>query len=308
MSSRAVGRELERLRAVADLDGLTGPVVVGCSGGPDSSALLVLAADAGLAPVAVHVDHGLRPGSADDVEVVRDLARRLRVPCHEESVTVAPGSNLEARARDARHSALERARLLHRASWTLVGHTADDQAETVLVNLLRGSGSAGLAGMAPRRDRLARPLLPLRRADTRALCESLGLTTVDDPMNRDRSFQRVAVRADVLPLLGAVARRDLVPVLARQAEILREESEFLDELARAAWPGAAGDDAPARALAALPAPLARRAVRQWLGAPPPSRADVDRIVAIANGECRAVELAGGRRVHRHAGQLVLSGG
>ena len=127
-------------------------------------------------------------------------------------------------------------------------------------------------------------------------------------MNRDRSFQRVAVRVDVLPLLGDVAHRDLVPVLARQAEILREESEFLDGLARAAWPGSASPDAPARALAALPPPLARRAVRQWLGTPPPSRAEVERVVAIANGDHRAAQLAGGRRVHRHAGQLVLSCG
>ncbi len=101
-SALVAGCELEQLRAVADFEGLTGPVVVGCSGGPDSSALLVLASEARLAPVAVHVDHGLRRGSEHDVETVRDLARSLGIPCHEERVSIAPGSNLEARARDAR--------------------------------------------------------------------------------------------------------------------------------------------------------------------------------------------------------------
>jgi tRNA(Ile)-lysidine synthase len=286
--------------------GVTAPVVVACSGGADSVALLALAVDAGLAPIAVHVDHGLRTGSADDAELARALAEGLGAEFHSTQVTVAPGPNLEARARDARYAALEAARVEHRADVVLVGHTADDQAETVLLNVLRGAAASGLAGMAPRHGTLVRPLLDLRRADTRALCAALGLVVVEDPMNDDRAFRRVAIRHDVLPLLSSLAERDLVPVLARQAEILRSDSEYLDALAADAWPDA--DGARAAVLAALPAPLARRAVRRWVGAPPPSMAEVERVLAVARGDARATELAGGRAVRRSAGQLVLTVG
>jgi len=159
-----------------------------------------------------------------------------------------------------------------------------------------------------------RPLLDARRADTRALCAALGLPVFDDPMNDDRAFRRVAIRHDVLPYLSALAERDLVPVLARQAEILRSDSEFLDELAARAWPGReaggdGGDHEPrAASLAALPLPLARRALRQWLGAPPPSLAEIDRVLAVAIGDARATELGGGRAVRRSAGLLVLTVG
>ncbi len=188
----------------------------------------------------------------------------------------------------------------------LVGHTADDQAETVLLNVLRGAAASGLAGMAPRHGSLVRPLLELRRADTQQLCEAIGLVVLADPMNDDRAFRRVAIRHDVLPLLSSLAERDLVPVLARQAAILRSDSEYLDELAAHAWPG---DDGPrAKTLTALPVPLARRAVRRWVGAPPPSIAEVERVLAVANGDTRAAELAGGRAVRRSAGLLVLTVG
>ena len=106
------------------------------------------------------------------------------------------------------------------------GHTADDQAETVLLNLLRGSASAGLGAMAARRDTVVRPLLGLRRSDCEAVCAAVGVTPLRDPMNADRAFRRVAVRHDVLPRLSALAGRDLVPVLARQAEVLRSESRL----------------------------------------------------------------------------------
>ena len=294
--------------------GLAAPVVVACSGGADSVALLALAVDAALAPVAVHVDHGLRPESADERRRACTRSRRRwargSVVCASRS---RPGSNLEARARDARYSALEAARVEVGAAVVLVGHTADDQAETVLLNVLRGAASSGLAGMAARRGTVVRPLLDARRADTRALCAALGLPVFDDPMNDDRAFRRVAIRHDVLPYLSALAERDLVPVLARQAEILRSDSEFLDDLAARAWPGGEagsedGGRAHAASLAALPLPLARRALRQWLGAPPPSLAEIDRVLAVASGDVRATELGGGRAVRRSAGLLVLTVG
>jgi tRNA(Ile)-lysidine synthase len=185
-----------------------------------------------------------------------------------------------------------------------VGHTADDQAETVLLALLRGSGSAGLAGMPVRRGLIVRPLLKVRRTETEACCAALGLEPVRDPTNDDRAYRRAWIRHEVLPLLASGAARDLVPVLTRQADVLRDESEYLDALARAAWPP---DDhhAPAEVLDRLPRPLARRAVRCWLGTPPPSLNEVERVLAVARGDARATELAGGRRVRRSRGELIV---
>lgn len=280
---------------------VTAPVVVGCSGGADSLALLALAVDRGLGPIAVHVDHGLRPGSDREAGVVADAAARLGARCETRRVTVAPGPNLEARARAARYDALEAARVEHGATAVLVAHTAEDQAETVVLNLLRGSGSAGLAGMPARRGHVVRPLLGVRRADVRAECARRQLTPWEDPSNDDLAFRRNWIRHEVLPLLEQGAGRDLTPLLTRQADVLRAESDFLDALARAAWPGEGG--ARARDLAALPDPLARRSVRCWLGPPPPALDEVDAVLAVARGERRAVDLAGGRRVQRSAGVL-----
>jgi tRNA(Ile)-lysidine synthase len=284
------------------LDDVRAPVVVGCSGGPDSLALLALATASGLDPVAVYVDHGVRVGSASDAGVVAHAADAFGVTAKTVGVTLDEGPNFEARARDARYAALEQVRGGVGAEHVLVGHTADDQAETVLLNLLRGSASSGLGGMPVRRDRIVRPLLRIRRADTEEICRVLGLEPVRDPMNRDRSFRRVWVREEVLPALAAGADRDLVPLLARQAEVLRSESEYLDELARAAWPPASGRS-PVRALAQLRIPLARRAVRLWLGAPPPSFDEVERVLAVARGEIRATEVAGRGRIERRSGEL-----
>jgi tRNA(Ile)-lysidine synthase len=281
------------------------PVVVGCSGGADSLSLLTLAVDRELAPIAVHVDHGLRPDGEREAAIVAEAAARVGARFDARRVTVTAGANLEARARAARYDALEAARSEHGASAVLVAHTADDQAETVLLNLLRGSGSAGLAGMPARRGHVVRPLLGARRADVRAECARRQLVPWEDPSNDDLAFRRNWIRHEVLPLLERGAGRDLTPVLTRQAEVLRSESDFLDALARAAWPGEAG--ARARDLAALPDPLARRAVRCWLGRPPPALDEVDAVLAVARGERRAVDLAGDRRVERSAGVMRAVG-
>ncbi|MBA3267687.1 MAG: tRNA lysidine(34) synthetase TilS, partial [Acidimicrobiia bacterium] len=242
---------------------------------------------------AVHVDHGLRPGSAAESEVVDDAARRLGAGFRAERVTVAPGPNLEARARAARYSVLP--------PDVLTGHTADDQAETVLLNLLRGAGLDGMAGMAP----AGHPILGLRRAETLALVASCGLTPVDDPTNSDPEFRRNRVRAEVLPLLESVAQRDVAAVLVRQAGLLREEAELLDDLARAL------DPTDAAALAGAPVALARRALRRWLTEGrehPPGAAAVERVLDVARGRCRSAEIGAGRRVSRSAGRLRLEGG
>ncbi len=265
-------------------------VTCAVSGGADSLALLVLAVATGCEVTAVHVDHGLRDGSAGEAEVVRVAAARLGARFRAESVTVAPGANLEARARAARREVLP--------ADALTGHTADDQAETVLLNLLRGSGLDGLAGM--RRER--HPLLGLRRVETHALCEHLGLAPVVDPSNLDRAHRRNRVRHEVLPLLDDLAARDVAAVLARQAGLLREESDLLDELAAAIEP------TDAVALAAAPPALARRAVRRWLtagGAYPPDAAAIERVLEVARGQAIACELPGGRRIRRRLQRLAI---
>ncbi len=282
------------------------PVAVACavSGGADSLALLVLALESGLRPVAYHVDHGLRPGSADEISVVQEAARRLNqsAPADRQietcslSVDVTPGPNLEARAREARFAVLPPA--------IATGHTADDQAETVLINLLRGASGSGLAGMAagPRH-----PILGVRRSETRAVCREAGLEWLEDPSNSDLGPLRNRVRHELLPRLNELSGRDLVPVLCRQAELLRDDAALLDELA------AVVDPTDARQLTAAPLPLARRAVRAWLrqatpGSHPPSSAAVDRVLAVAAGRALACEVEGGIAVRRRKGRLVTDSG
>ncbi|HEX5616423.1 MAG TPA: tRNA lysidine(34) synthetase TilS [Acidimicrobiia bacterium] len=293
------------LVAVDDLvDDPDGPVVVACSGGADSLALLALARAIGLDVVAVYVDHGLRASSARDGDVVADAARRLGARALVRAVDVVPGGNLEARARDLRYAALDAARRDVGARVVLVGHTLDDQAETVVLNVVRGSGLDGIAGMAPVRGAIRRPLLRLRRADTVEICRRCGLAPVADAMNDDPAFRRVQVRRSVLPQLETLTGTDLAPVLARQADIARDDLRLLDGLASAAR-GALGDPPDAAALAALDVALARRVVRAWLGAPPPSQAVVDAVLAVAAGRARAVEIGRGRRVERSGGRLHL---
>ena len=240
---------------------------------------------------AVHVDHGLREGSADEADVVRAAAVLVGAEFRAERVTVAAGPNLEARARAARYGVLP--------ADVLTGHTADDQAETVLLNLVRGAGLDGLAGIAsgPRR-----PILGLRRHETRALCRAMGLAPVDDPSNADLAYRRNRVRHELLPLLDAIAERDVAAVLARQAPLLRDEAELLDELA------AVLDPTDAKVLAAAPVALARRAVRRWLadgGEHPPDAATVERVLAVARGTSRAADVGGDRRVARTGQRLRL---
>ncbi len=285
------------------LDDLDGRVVVGCSGGPDSLALLALLCACGLDAVATYVDHGLRPAAAYEETLVADAAARFGAVAHPVRVAVEPGPNLEARARDARYAALELVRAETDAVAIAVGHTADDQAETVFLNFLRGSASDGLAGMAAARGYVRRPLLALRRADTRQVCAQLGLAPAHDVMNDDPRHRRVWLRREVFPQLEQGAARDLVPLLVRQAEVLRSEAAVLD--------GAIddvvveGEPLDGARVGALPVALARRAVRRWLGTPPAGMADVDAVLDVVRGAARATELSDDRRVERVGNQLVV---
>jgi tRNA(Ile)-lysidine synthase len=268
------------------------PLVCAVSGGADSFSLLVLATAAGCRVTAVHVDHGLREGSAAEADLVAGAARRFGAAFRSERVRLADGPNLEARARAARIAVI--------GPGAATGHTADDQAETVLVNLLRGAGVHGLAGM---RSGPAHPLLDLRRAETVALCDRVNLAPVRDPTNDDPRFVRNRVRAELLPLCSAIAGRDLVPVLGRQAGVLAGDADLLDRM------GGLLDPTDAAALAAAPAPLARRTVRRWLtgaGPYPPPLGAVDRVLEVARLERRATEVPGGLRVTRSAGRLSVA--
>jgi len=262
------------------------------SGGPDSLALLVLAVEAGCRVTAWHVDHGLRAGSAGEAEVVARAAARWGAGFETLAAHCEPGPNLEARARAARYRVLP--------GGVLTGHTADDQAETVLLNLIRGAGLDGLGGIGP----ASRPLLRLRRRETHALCQALALDPVHDPSNLDPAHRRNRIRHELLPLLCDVAERDVVPVITRNAAMLRAARDLLDELAGPI------DPTDAKELAGAPGLLAQVALRRWIqretGADhPPDAAAIERVLAVVRNEARSAEIGGGWRVVRSSQRLGL---
>lgn len=265
------------------------------SGGPDSMALLVLALEAGCEVTAMHVDHGLRPGSASEAELVETVSLERGASFVPLVAHLAQGPNLEARAREARWSVLPPA--------AATGHTADDQAETVLLNLLRGAGLAGVAGMRPG---LRHPIIALRRSETEQVCAEAGIRPLRDPSNDDPVFRRNRVRHEVMPLLDDVAERDVVPLLARHADQARDVLDHLESEASQLL----ADPTDADALAAAPEVLAGFALRRWLRACseagyPPDAASVARVMEVVRGRTRATEIAGGWRVERSRRRLRL---
>lgn len=232
---------------------------VGLSGGADSLALTAVAAE--LRPTtALIVDHGLQDGSAGVAERARTRALELGcVDAQVLSVTVGNAGGPEAAARTARYAALEAARA---GAPVLLAHTLDDQAETVLLGLGRGSGARSLAGMRAYDAPWCRPLLGIRREVTVAVCAELGLSPWQDPHNADPRFTRVRLRAEVLPLLEQVLGGGVAEALARTAAALREDTEALDALA-----STHGSDVGALAvdrLTDVPTAIRRRVIRSWL--------------------------------------------
>jgi tRNA(Ile)-lysidine synthase len=267
------------------------PVVCAVSGGPDSSALLVLAAAADLDVTAVHVDHGLRPGSEAEAEVVRVLAERFGAAFRSERAVVESGADLEARARVARLGVL--------GADAMTGHTADDQAETMLVNLLRGAGLDGLAGMTPGRRH---PLLGLRRSETAEICERFDIEPVLDPMNTDRRFVRTRLRHELLPLIADISRRDPVPLLLRSADTARAAADVLDRLADEV------DATSSVELLKVSDAVAATALRRWLTNEegyPPSRSELDRVMSVVRGDVVGCQISGNRTIRRTAGTLRI---
>lgn len=284
---------IEELLARCTFPPPTSALACAVSGGADSSALVILATAAGCRVTAHHVDHGLRPNSAAEADTVARLAARFGADFCAHAVTVEPGPNLEARARDARLAVLPEG--------VATGHTLDDRAETMLINLMRG---AGLRGLSPLRDVARRPIIGLRRFETAKLCALLDVAVVHDPSNHNPHFVRNRVRHELLPLLQDIGNRDPAPVLDRQAALMGAEDDFLDELA------AQLDPTDARALAAAPEVLARRALRifienGWSLRHPPSGAAVDRALAVARGSATSCDLEGGHRIHRTNQRLRL---
>jgi tRNA(Ile)-lysidine synthase len=285
-------------------------VLVACSGGADSLALAAAAAfvaprlrlRAGL----VTVDHGLQDGSAARAAQVAAIGYELGFdPVETITVDVGAAGGPEAAAREARYRALDAVADALDAS-VLLGHTLDDQAETVLLGLGRGSGPRSIAGMRPVGEgRYLRPLLGVRRETTVAACRALGLTAWDDPHNADPSFQRVRLRREVLPLLEDVLQGGVAEALARTAALVQDDLDALDAMAAEHASHAPLDVA---ALADQPRAIRTRILRAWAasaGAAPLTAkhlAALDALVVDWHGQ-GAVDLPGGLRAERASGKL-----
>ncbi len=251
----AEGRRRVRL-ALADLEPGS-RVDVALSGGADylalAASLSLVAPQVGWMAGAVVVDHGLQPGSADVAARAAEQATALGLDAEVVAVEVGNDGGPEAAARDARYAVL-RARPVHAV---LLGHTLDDQAETVLLGLGRGSGPRSLAGMVAVDGLIRRPFLGLRRADTERICTASDLPWWTDPHNADRGFRRNRLRHEVLPLLEDVLDGGVAEALARTADQLRADSLLLDELA-----AEVADPCDVTALAALAPALRSRVLRR----------------------------------------------
>ncbi len=316
--------------ALGDLE-LGTRVWVACSGGPDSLALAAAVAFAarkqGLFAGAIIVDHGLQPDSAVVAERAAREVRRAGIDTVRiERVTVGRAGGMEAAAREARYAALE-ARVVAEGGLDpllLTGHTMDDQAETVLLALARGSGARALAGIPARRGRIVRPFLTIRRKDTLAACQALDLDPWHDPSNAvDDGPRRSALRTRVMPSLVEVLGPGVVSGLARSAALLQADADELDRQARSAMAvpvasspvgtAATGDAEEWRCdmLAALPDAIRTRMLKMLAenrGAGPMTATHVaalDSLVMQWKGQ-GAISLPGGYEARREYGRLVIS--
>jgi tRNA(Ile)-lysidine synthase len=317
----AVRRSLRRL-APGDL------VLAACSGGADSLALAAaLAFEApalGIRGGGVTVDHGLQSGSGRRAAAVIGQLERLGLdPVQAITVSVAapgqasgPYPGPEAAARTARYAGLDLAAEQAGAVAVLLGHTRDDQAETVLLGLARGSGGRSLAGMAQRSGRYVRPLLQLSRGQVAAACAAEGLEPWQDPQNADQAFARVRVRTRILPLMEELLGPGIAESLARTAEQLRADADALDSIAAEHALALAGEGGlAAEQLAGLPAAIRTRMLRAAAlaaGCPAGTLSarhvgELDALVTAWHGQ-RWVDLPGEIRCQRRYGRLLFTAG
>jgi tRNA(Ile)-lysidine synthase len=281
------------------------PLVIALSGGADSAVCGWVAARSRRAVRAVSIDHGLANSPAL-MQAAVAVADRLGMGHTVVPVRPAEG---EAELRDLRYRALESA--AEQGEYVATGHTADDQAETVLAHLLRGSGAAGVAGIPQRRGRWIRPLLNVRRSEVRIVAAELGLPTVEDPANEDRSALRNRIRHEVLPVLRDRVAPSVDEALVRAARHARADEDVLGARAAAVPLRVAGDEVhvPAAALQALPRAVAarvvRRALRIHLDPYPGSEQDVDNVLDVAAGAVAALPVAGGLLATRELPWVTL---
>ncbi|QEO15069.1 tRNA lysidine(34) synthetase TilS [Agromyces intestinalis] len=297
--------------------------LVALSGGADSLALAAATAfeapRGGWRAGAVIVDHGLQDASAEVAARAAAQARELGldpVLVRRVDVDAAGGDGPEASARAARYAALDAAADETGAALVLLGHTLDDQAETVLLGLARGSGAASLSGMAPASGRYARPLLGIRRATTRQACLDAGLDPWDDPHNSDSAYARVRVRERVLPVLEAELGPGIAEALGRTAEQLREDEQAFDDqidefIEEVCAPAEAGIAISAGWLAANPAAIRQRVIRHvvhsefGVALSRTQTLEVARLVTDWHGQ-GPIDLPAGVRATRAGAHVVLS--
>ncbi len=297
-------------------------VLAACSGGPDSLALSAAVAFAaprlGLRAGAATVDHGLQPGSAERAVRVAGLLTGLGLhPVERVAITVGRSGGPEAAARSARYAALDETARRTGAVAVLLGHTLDDQAETVLLGLARGSGARSLAGMPARAGHYRRPLLGIRRAVTCAACAALDLPAWDDPHNRDPALTRARLRHVALPVLERALGPGVAAALARTAGQLRADAEALAQWADAEAERLRGADGDLDAAALAQLPLAVRA-RVLQGAAVAAGCPAGSLTAAHIGQIgelltgwrgqRWIDLPGGVRALRRCGRLLFETG
>ncbi|RKH12764.1 tRNA lysidine(34) synthetase TilS, partial [Corallococcus sp. CA047B] len=214
-------------------------VLLAVSGGADSTALLVGTArvreSLGLRVEVATFDHGLRPDASEEVASVANLSARLGLVCHVRALALSPGAGVEARAREARYATLEVLRQERDLAAIATGHTLNDQAETLLMRLARGTALRGARGIHAQAPTLLRPLLACSRDDVLAFLHAEGLDYVRDPMNADPSLFRTRMRTDVLPALDRAAGFRTLPHLANFARLAAEDEALLGRLADASW-------------------------------------------------------------------------
>jgi len=289
MADHVVERfERQLLAAVRRLHLTERRTLAAVSGGADSLALMAALARLGVPLEVATVDHGVRVGSDLEAQGVAALARRLGLTAHVRQVSIDARVGLEAAARDARYAALERVRQERGLELVATGHTASDQAETVLLRLGRGAALGGAAGILERRaDGVVRPLLGSSRAETRAYVAALGLTPVEDPMNSQRAYARVRVRQQVVPALVEALGPGVERALARFAGLAAEDDALLQGLARTAFARSSrGDGRLDRvAVASLERPVRRRVLTLLLEAAalPVDAAEIERCLEAVEG-------------------------
>jgi tRNA(Ile)-lysidine synthase len=309
-----------RLAIRAELTDLSAgdTVLVAVSGGADSSALaaglLAEAKEKAIRPIAVIIDHALQPNSADvAMNTKAELAKVGYTNIEIKRIKVEITDGMEASARRARYAALNEIAESTNAVAIFLGHTRDDQAETVLLGLARGSGTRSLSGMAERIDKYRRPLLSITRSQTEAACKEAGIKYWNDPHNQSMEYARVRVREKVLPLMESEIGPGIADALTRSAKILRDDADALDKWAEEVLDEIDPIELDIETLASLPRAIRSRVIRKAIylaGAPSGSLSaehlePVEALVTAWKGQ-GPVSLPGGVTVARISGRLSLS--